>query len=72
MLIKSQGIQKELLMISGILHFFWGDDKKALNDFTSALQFPYYKKGISAKNLIRKEKKLDKMIHDFIIKLEEK
>ena len=72
MLIKSQGIQKELLMISGILHFFWGDDKKALNDFTSALQFPYYKKGISAKNLIRKEIKLDKMIHDFIIKLEEK
>lgn len=72
MLSKSQSIQKELLMISGLLHFFWGDNKKAFNDFTSALRFPYFKNGVSAKKLIRKEKKLDKMIRDFIIKLGDK
>ena len=72
MLKKKQGIQKELLMISGLLHFFWGEDKKAYNDFISAMRFPYYIKRVSAKKLLRKEKKLDLMIRDFIGRLEKK
>lgn len=64
-----QGRLKELLSISGILHFFIGEPQKALQDFRSAKMFRYYVPGNSPSSSRRKENRLDILIRDFIIKI---